>query len=296
MLAERGRPEDLERLAAMGHVFDLKVDGIRALVRVAAGAVTMRSRNDADLTTRFPELVAAVAELEDAPLTLDAEVAVPGPDGFPSWSLTQRRTAQRAAPGSLAVELPATLYVFDLLEVRSRCIASWPYWRRREALETLTNGQQRRLCPTICTPDPWPLWQAVTANSLEGVIAKRRDSRYHAGRSSDWIKIKATHTLSCLVGGVEWSGAPEGVGEPRSLHLYLVGADGALVRVGKASAGVSAPMRHLLRQGLQHPPVVVEVEYSELTSAGVLRHPVVRAVRLDVDVLACGTDQLRSPS
>jgi len=293
MLAERGRHEDLGKLAATGYVFDLKIDGIRAFVRTdGTPAVVMTSRNDLDLTARFPELVTALRALNTPGVKLDAEIAVPDSSGLPSWPLTQRRTAQRSAPGRMALDLPAVLYVFDVLELDGTDTTTWPFRQRRAALEELATRWDGRLSTTVCSPDPWSLWQLVREHHLEGLIAKRGDSRYHRGRSRDWIKIKATQTLSALVGGVEWAGA-EGTSEPRSLQLFLVDPTGALVPVGNASAGVSGPMRRRLIAGLRHPPVVVEVEYSEVTAAGVLRHPVVRAVRSDIDVLACGTDQLR---
>ena len=299
MLAERGRHEDLDRLAASGYVFDLKIDGIRALVRTAGAGqpaphVAMTSRNGLDLTQRFPELVESLAGLGDD-LVLDAEVAVPDATGLPSWPLTQRRTARRTAPGRLAVELPAYLYVFDVLEAGGARTTAEPFHARRELLERLATRWEGRLGLTVCSPDPRSLWQVVVEHSLEGVIAKRADSRYRPGRSPDWVKVKAVRTVSCLVGGVEWSVA-EGTSEPRSLGLFLVDGRGELVPVGHASAGVSASMRRQILTGLRHPPLVVEVEYSDVTDAGVLRHPVVRAVRTDVDVLACGVDQLRRPA
>lgn len=311
MLAERGTPADLDRLATAGYAFDLKIDGIRALATIAepaaaAGpsavgslsAVTMTSRNGLDLTGRYPELLEALqqvaAQRSGVPtggeLVLDAEIAVPGKDGLPSWPLTHRRTAQRSAGQQLARQLPARLYVFDLLTLGGEDTTWWPLVRRRGALEELAAGWPQQVSLTPHSADVGPLWAMVVEQRLEGVIAKKRDSRYRPGRSRDWIKIKATQTLSCLVGGVEW--APDVPTEPRSLQLFLVDPAGELVPVGKASAGVSAALRPALLHGLSHPPLIVEVEYSQLTSAGVLRHPVVRAVRTDIDVLHCSTDQL----
>ena len=296
MLAERGTEQDLDRLAASGYAFDLKVDGIRALVRVSPAAssdpaVVMTSRNGLDLTTRFPELVESLVGLADVSLVLDAEIAVPDSMGLPSWPLTQRRTAQKAASVALVRDLPARLYVFDVLEVSRTATTGEPFVRRRGMLEDLAMGWSGRLGPTVCATDPWVLWELVRDHSLEGVVAKRQNSPYRPGRSRDWVKIKATQTLSCLVGGVEWSGAA-GTSELRSLQLFLVDPSSRLVAVGNASAGVSAGMRRQLRAGLRHPPLIVEVEYAEVTEAGVLRHPVVRAVRTDVDVLGASTDQL----
>lgn len=299
MLAERGTVADLERLAGRGFFFDLKIDGIRALVELSGDAATqlhqerMSSRNGLDLTRRFPDLDEVLSGFGEDGLTLDAEIAVRGPDGLPSWPLTQRRTAQSTPSASLVQELPAHLYVFDVLAIGRQDTTSLPFQRRRGLLEQLAADWSGAVSLTACSRDLEAVWGLVAANHLEGVIAKAPTSKYRPGRSRDWVKVKATQSLTCLVGGVDWAGV-EGDSEPRSLHLYLLNEAGDLVQVGKASAGVSAPMRKQLLAGIQRPPLLVEVEYSQVTKSGVLRHPVVRAVRYDVDVLDCSTDQLTS--
>ncbi|MBA2445678.1 MAG: hypothetical protein H0V49_10145 [Nocardioidaceae bacterium] len=298
MLADRGSVQDLERLSGRGFFFDLKVDGIRAMVELGGTGsqprrLTMSSRNELDLTRRFPDLVESIRDLGDEALILDSEIAVPGTHGLPSWPLTQRRTAQSSPSAALVKELPAHLYVFDVLAISTQATASLPFTRRRELLEELATGWRRAVSVTACSRDAAAVWELVSEHHLEGVIAKAPLSRYRPGRSRDWVKIKATQSLTCLVGGVEWAGA-EGMSDPRSLHLYLLDEAGELVQVGKASAGVSAPMRTQLLAGLQNPPLVVEVEFAEVTNSGVLRQPVIRRVRYDADVLACRTDQLSS--
>lgn len=301
MLADRGRPEDLALLAAAGFVFDLKVDGIRCLASLEPGApgdaarVTLASRNGRSLVTRFPEIAAALMLLETPRLVLDAEIAVPGPDGLPSWPLTHHRTAQSVATHALVREHPAQLFVFDVLRVDDTSTVQWSFVRRREALEHLAasdTGWSPSLTLTPCDTDADAMWQLVLDHELEGLVAKRPASPYSAGRSRNWIKVKATQTVSCLVGGVDWAGEPA-VSDPRSLHLFLVDDAGALQQVGKASAGVAAPLRRRLLSGILNPPLVVEVEYSQVSPGGVLRHPVLRAVRTDLDVLDCQLTQLR---
>lgn len=301
MLAERGTVADLDRLVARGYFFDLKVDGIRARVSIdptadgaqggGGAAVSMSSRNSLDLTRRFPDLVKALRSWSGQALTLDAELAVSAPDGLPSWPLTQRRTAQSVPSTSLVKELPAHLYVFDVLGIGPQDTTSLPFQRRRSLLEELAAGWPGAVSLTACSRDAGAVWDLVTEHHLEGVIAKAPLSRYRRGRSPDWVKIKATSSVTCLIGGVEWADT-KGVSEPRSMHLYLLAETGDLVQVGKASAGVSAPMRKQLLAGIQSPPLLVEVEYSQVTKSGVLRHPVIRRVRYDVDVLDCRTDQL----
>lgn len=301
MLAERGTPADLDRLAARGFWFDLKIDGIRALVTLGAtdpdgsSVVSMTSRNGLDLTGRYPELVTGLKQVVAASsgdLVLDAEIAVPGPDGFPSWPLTHRRTAQRGASAAAIAEVPAVLYVFDVVRVEGADLTRRLFAERRDILESLSETWPARITATPLSREPTGMWELVREHRLEGVIAKNPQSRYTAGRSRDWVKIKATQTLSCLVGGVDW--APDVPTEPRSLQLYVVAADGALVPVGKASAGVSPALRPALLSGIRNPPLIVEVEYSQVTPSRVLRNPVVRAVRTDIGVLDCSADQLET--
>ncbi|MBA3266447.1 MAG: hypothetical protein H0T14_08795, partial [Nocardioidaceae bacterium] len=238
MLAERGTVADLERLAGHGFYFDLKVDGIRAMVELSgarhpAPRVAMHSRNDLDLTRRFPELVEALESLDERALVLDAEIAVRASDGMPSWPLTQRRTAQSTPSASLVKELPASLFVFDVLTLGRDDTTGLTFQRRRDLLEQLADEWPSPLTLTPCTRDVSAIWDFVGTHHLEGVIAKAPLSRYRPGRSSDWVKVKAVQSLTCLVGGVQWAGA-EGLGALRSLHLYLVGESGELVPVGKA--------------------------------------------------------------
>ena len=301
MLAERGRVEDLDVLRDRGYSFDLKVDGIRALVTASPVALTMVTRLGSDLTVRFPELVRALQDVaaRSPGSVLDAEIAVPDEQGLPSWPLTQQRTAQRSAAAQWATRLPARLYVFDVLQLGDEPVTSWEYSRRRTALEELAARWAAPLGVTITSDDPWPLWEVVMQHRLEGVVAKRRTSRYRAGRSSDWVKVKALRTVSCLVGGVDWG--PDADlpahrrGPPRALELYMVDGAGDLVPIGRVGAAASGPLRRDLLAGLAKPPLIVEVEYSEITTAGRLRQPVLRRVRTDLGVLDCGTDQLAGP-
>jgi bifunctional non-homologous end joining protein LigD len=301
MLAERGASRDLDRLASRGFWFDLKIDGIRALVTLScadggSSEVSMTSRNGLDLTGRYPELAAALEPVvppSSGALVLDAEIAVPGPDGFPSWPLTHMRTAQRTARAASAAQVPAVLYVFDLLHAGTDDMTSRPFRERRAVLEAQAKTWPDRITVTPLSDDPAVLWALVLEHGLEGVVAKHPRSRYVAGRSRDWVKVKAVQTASCLVGGVEW--APEAPTEPRSLMLFLVDTSGDVVPVGKASAGVSAALRPALLAGIRDPPLIVEVEYTQVTPARVLRNPVIRAVRTDLDVLDCSTAQLAAP-
>jgi len=216
MLAQRGEVGDLPRLRERGYVFDLKVDGVRALVTCDPDQLTLLSRNDKQFAGRFPELLEPLERLRERSVVLDAEIAVPDRRGLPSWPLTQRRTARQSGAGRVEPHLRARLYVFDVLRLDGTDITTRTFAERRTMLEELAADWPGELVLTVCSGDPQRLWDLVVEHRLEGVIAKRSTGRYRPGRSPDWIKVKAVHTVTCLVGGVTWAGA-EGTSEPRSL-------------------------------------------------------------------------------
>src|SRR5262245_59098514 len=117
MLAERAGSQSLASLARRGFVFELKVDGIRALTELdgPAGTVAMWSRNGLSLARRYPDLVEALAGMTAVRAVLDTEISVAGPDGLPSWAMTLQRTQQSVPTARLLRDAPARLYVFDVL-------------------------------------------------------------------------------------------------------------------------------------------------------------------------------------
>lgn len=280
-------------MAKQGFVFELKVDGIRALADVDApgGTVSLWSRNGLSLAQRYPDVVAALSSVEGLQAVLDTEISVAGPNGLPSWALTLQRTQQSVPTARLIREAPARLYVFDIVEFEGIDQTNKPLAERRALIEGLSARFPPSIGLTPLSEDPAALWDFVVSQRLEGVVAKRSASAYRPGRSPNWLKFKAVHSVSCLVGGVDY--APDVPDEPRSLQLFLVDDDGELVAVGKASAGVAPAMKSQIKAGLKHPPLIVEVEYTEVTDTFTLRHPVVRRVRSDLDVLDCSTSQLR---
>ena len=214
--------------------------------------------------------------------------------------LTTKRTIER-----LAAESPAHFLAFDLLFLDGKNLVDEPYDERRRQLEEL--GLQG---DTFATPPSFPDGPGVDViavardRRLEGVVAKRRDSPYAAGsRNGDWIKVKLVRTQEVVIGGwTEGRGARED-----SLGALLLGlpAEGGLTYVGKVGTGFNAVARRellgLLRPrarttspfaqrlspadtALAHfvrPNVVGEVQFSEWTGGGRLRHPSWRGLRED---------------
>ncbi len=286
--------------------FEIKWDGIRAVLFVEGGRVRAQSRNDLDVTETFPEL-AEVGELVGmATCIIDGEIVALGADGRPSFSRLQRRmhVANGREARRRAAADPVSFVAFDVLYLDGVSLLDAPYDERRIRLESLHLSGAR--CTTTESFRDVPgrdILAAAAANGLEGVVAKRRTSPYRPGRRSpDWVKTKTERTEEVLVGG--WtSGRGERAGELGALLLGLPG-EGGLRYVGKVGTGFDVLERRALLEALAplatadspfasplprqagaahyvRPEVVGEVRYSEWTPAGRLRHPVWRGVRAD---------------
>src|SRR5262245_46955733 len=190
------------------HLFEIKWDGTRALCFVETGEYRLVNRRHIDMTERYPEF-AFLGELPSGTV-LDGEMVVLK-DGKPDFSLLQSRDQSRTPlkTRTLSRALPATYIVFDLLYDRGRALVDEPLHKRRRLLETrLATWKQPRLLLSKGVIGPGKAFfdEAVKAG-LEGVVAKRLDSRYEPGkRSGAWIKVKRSMELYCVVIGFIPSG------------------------------------------------------------------------------------------
>jgi bifunctional non-homologous end joining protein LigD len=218
-------------------LFEIKWDGYRAIAFIADGNVRLVSRNQNDLTPRYPELRELGKFIRAKSAVVDGEVVVLDDQGRSSFSLMQQRTGIRkhgrqATPRS---ELPVLYYAFDLLYLDG-------YDLRRVTLE-----ERKRVLKEILTPgeivrysDDFPgqgvaLFEAAKQKGLEGILAKHRGSSYEERRSREWLKIKITQTVDCVVGGYT---DPEGSRQYfGSLVLGLYNEKKKLIHVGQAGTG-----------------------------------------------------------
>ena len=287
--------------------YEIKWDGIRALVAVEAGPVTLTSRLGNDLTGRYPELAGLGAAL-DAPVLLDGEVVAFDDAGRPSFERLQQRmhVADARRQAKFAAEAPVALMVFDVLWHAGESLLGETYLERRARLSTL--GLQG---PNWQTPasvhgaeDGAAMLAASRELGLEGIVAKRSGSVYEPGRRSrQWLKVKHRAEQELVVGGwVEGQGSRRG-----TVGALLVGYfddAGTLRFAGRVGSGFRdrdlAQWRGLLSEraidgspfddgGLPRdarfvrPDLVVQVGFTEWTGEGRLRHPVMLGRRDDVD-------------
>ena len=219
-------------------VHEVKWDGMRVLVDVRDGVVTLWSRNERDVTAAYPELEGIGRDYDD--MLLDGEVvALDG--GRPSFhALTERmHVADRRRAQRLAATRPVTLMVFDLLRLFGSDLTVQPWSARRALLDRLDLSGRNWQVPEVYE-DGAQLLAATKEQGLEGIVSKRRTSPYAVGRrSSDWRKTAHRASLSVVVGG--WrpevgSNGPDPDGSSEMPGRFLSGTrpDSARMRVDTA--------------------------------------------------------------
>lgn len=281
-----GLPSDQDRWA-----FEAKLDGFRAVAYLDRGRLEVRSRAGKPMHPWAPELAAVAQALPARRLILDGEL-VALVDGKPSMEALQQRQRSRQSGG-----VPLLLAVFDLLYLDGELLTALPYHQRRGLLEALDlPGEAAQLVPAV-VGDGDAMRAAVTAQDLEGVLAKRLEGRYQPGkRSRDWLKILNRRRARVLVGG--WVPAARGglaallVGDPDPAgRLRFVGRVDLSGRARRQFAEVLAPLEipHRPFTGpvgaggwgrdpgppphWVQPALAVEVDHLGREPSGRLRHP-----------------------
>jgi bifunctional non-homologous end joining protein LigD len=299
--------------------FEPEWDGIRAIATCTT-ETRLVSRRGNDVTAGYPEL----HHLHDFVVALDAMVdgeIVAFDNGVPSFQKLQSRMHVRGERqvAALAAAVPVVFIAFDLMYLDGRDLTHLPYRERRALLEnTLVTTDVLQMSPSM-VGDGKALFAAASQQGMEGIVAKRTDSRYVPGtRSKSWLKIKATFDADVVIVG--WT---EGTGRREATLGSLVMAvydGGELTFVGNVGTGfdersLADAMEKLTALGETEPPLsrevirsrpelrrahwvpptlVARVEYRQLTEAGRLRAPVFHAFRDDKRPKECTTDQFHA--
>jgi bifunctional non-homologous end joining protein LigD len=287
--------EDVPRGA--GWEFEVKWDGYRALATVSQSDVVLTSRNANDLTVRFEHVAKEIAKAVKTPdCVLDGEVCALDETGRSSFSAMQQGK----------VGTPLVYYVFDVLEVEGEALTDLPLVERRKRLEALLDRRNRTVRLSETFDDGPALLDAAREQHLEGIMAKRLDSKYAVGRRTrDWLKVKAKHEQEFVIVGYT-----KGTGRRASTFGSLVlgvyeGTE--LVYVGNVGTGFNSreidklldelrplrrdttPFREVPRMPKVRksdviwvePALVCEVEFVEWTHDGRLRAPAYKGLRED---------------
>lgn len=273
---------------------EIKFDGYRVLAVIDDGKVRLVTRNGHDWTARFPEIAAALGRLDVKHAVLDGEAVALAADGTTSFrALQEALSAERSS--HLVYQL------FDALQVEQWDISGSPLLDRKRVLRQLLaahpDDARIRYSDHIVGHGE-QMYRHACELGLEGIISKRCDGAYRSGRNRQWLKVKCTKTREFVVGGFTR-------GERAGFGALLLGGyeDGDFVYAGRVGSGFSERQIRSLRERLDalrrddspfagpvedarqatwvSPELVVEVEFTERTRDGRLRHPVFRGVRED---------------
>ncbi|MFL5967684.1 MAG: DNA ligase D [Gaiellaceae bacterium] len=287
--------EDVPRGAAW--TYEVKWDGYRAIARVAGGEAALTSRNGNDLTTRFPTVAKAIEKAVKSPhVVLDGEVCALDDQGRSSFSAMQQGKAGTAL----------VYYAFDVLEIEGEPLVDLPLVDRRTRLGQLLDRRNRAVRLSEAFDDGDALYAAAQQQGLEGIMAKRLDSKYAQGRRTrDWLKVKTHGEQEFVIAGFT-KGTGRRASSFGSLVLGYYRGD-ELVYAGNVGTGFNSKEIDKLLDKLRplkrstsafrevpkmpkvrksdviwvEPELVCEVEFAEWTHDGRLRAPSYKGLRED---------------
>jgi bifunctional non-homologous end joining protein LigD len=286
------------------YVFEYKWDGVRALCYYDGRHLHLRSRNNLDITQRYPELHALGHAMGSRPAVLDGEIIAMDDLDRPSFARLQRRmhVNDPRLIQRLMKEVPVFYVLFDVLYLDGKNTMKLPYIERRSLLEDLTvAGPYWQRTPAHRGQGTLML-EAAQQNHLEGIIAKKIDSPYEPGRRSDaWLKIKIIQRQEFVIGA--W--IPEQGHRKNHVGALLMGyydCNGNLRYAGKVGTGFNANMHAQLTTLFDKhqrpttafndplpksntiyldPVLIAEIEYRRWPDGGLVQQGAFKGLRTD---------------
>src|SRR5215469_844244 len=293
----KGTPAPADR-----YVYEVKYDGYRALAAISGGKVSIRSRNDLDFAARFPWVVPALSQVVVGEAVLDGELVAIDEAGVSRF----QRLGDPGAEHRYAV--------FDLLWLDGEDLRSRPLEERRELLESVMANTRPplELAERVRGDEESALAEAKR-RGWEGLLAKLRGSPYVGTRNADWLKLKVLGTDELVIAG--WTPISNGAAEIGAL-LVASRRDGRFVYAGKVGTGFDRAMRRRLltllkkdevsRPAIEDAPRmrdahwvtprhVAQLQFTEWTRDGKLRHPSFQGLREDKGPQEIGQDEQPAP-
>jgi DNA ligase D-like protein (predicted ligase) len=283
----------------------VKWDGIRASIALDEGNVRILSRNQHDITHKFPELLIPEEAFRATSALFDAEIVCLDEEGKPIFKNAIHRL-QQSSDGAIQrakAKYPVVCYVFDCLYLDGRSIINEPLVRRRTWMaDAIKKGTPYRVSQAVDEGED--LFKAAAGAGLEGIVAKERNSVYQPGkRSTQWIKIKTRNTSDCVIIGYTTG---KGDRETTFGALQIAGkTEEGLNYLGKVGTGfdertlrevfgqvkkLKQIKRPIKEKPLDHanthwvePVLFCEVQYASMTKDNLFREPVFLRMRPDME-------------
>lgn len=273
-------------------LFELKLDGYRAIAEISNGKVLLYSRNGLDLTTHYPVVTAALKKIKKK-MIVDGEIVWLNEKGLPDFQrLQNRKTADAQA---------IVYYVFDILQYQDKDVKGLPLTERKALLQRVLPVSAAIRYSDHVTGEGKKLFRLVKSKKMEGIMAKRADSIYMPGvRTREWLKIKHHHSQEAIIiGYTEPRGARTHFGslllaQYKKDKLHYIGHAGtgfnekalaAIMKTMQPFVTAKKPVPDSIKPNGKVtwllPKLVCEIEYSEITREGIMRHPVFKGLRPD---------------
>jgi bifunctional non-homologous end joining protein LigD len=289
-----------DRFSDPAWIYERKLDGERCIAFGRGGQVHLMTRNHKSADAAYPELVEALTRQAAGDFTVDGEV-VSFDHGQTSFAHLQQRIHVGHPSAELRARIPVYYYLFDIMDADGADTRDLPLHERKELLRQQFSFADPIRFTEHRTPDGEAYFQQACQDGWEGLIAKRADAPYRAGRSKDWLKFKCQSGQEFVIGGyTDPQGSRTDFG---ALLLGYYDADGQLVYAGKVGSGFDHVLLHDLHQQMARierdqpafdqgklptsgvhvvePVLVGEVGFSEWTRDGELRHPRFQGLRRD---------------
>jgi len=287
------------------YIYEVKWDGIRALITLEDEQIKIRSRNQNDVTFQFPELLIGSKAFRATNCVFDAEIVCLDPAGKPVFKRVINRLMSTGETNiqKLSKTNPAFCYIFDCLYLDGRSLVNEPLLKRKEWLaDAIKSDTAYRVSEHM--DDGESLFEAAKSHVLEGIMAKRKDSKYLPGRRSDfWIKVKVKQSSEIFIVG--YTTGKGNRGQTFGALQIAEDMDGTLLYRGKVGTGFDdstmkeifnelkkvktvkkpAAVGKLVDEKISvwlEPRVKAEVSYSKITPDKMFREPVFIRLRPDL--------------
>lgn len=279
-------------------IYERKLDGMRCILIKKNDKVFILSRNHVIQNNFYPELVTALKKYK-SDFVLDSEVVAF--DGTQtSFEKLQERMHVKDPTPAIIKKVPLTVFVFDILNLNDHDVTDMPLWARKEILKDNFKFTKPLKYLPFKQKNGLEFFNEACQNKWEGIIAKEADSKYIHKRSMNWLKFKCSFGQEFVIGGYT---PPQGARLKFGALLLGYYQDGELKYAGKVGTGFNTDLLILIHKKMQDlivsknpfsncndasgdtiwlkPALICEVEFSEWTSEGKLRHPRFKGLRND---------------